>query len=285
MEQAAPFVVRISPRAQTLTFKHPLVSRVIRRPTDSNDPTKGWVGVTSEEAAILRPIRVGGASDRHAPPLFDVMTQEDAIAFQQAEMERLGLGTPENPVGGSPIQAAKIARLEAEMASMRAESSTQNARILQLLTVIAAKNDPALAEALKSASPDSLNLELAPGTAMPDSAIDPPPPDEARPAATRPPQGGGAQGGPARAAAPAAPQGAAAGQGAPKQRPGAAPPAAAAGQGAPKGAAAKKAAGEGGGPPESLTAKMRAEGTISGKAPEGGDLPEDKPGTAGADSA
>ena len=282
MEQAAPFVVRISPRAQTLTFKHPLISRVIRRPTDTNDPTKGWVGVTAEEAAILRPIRVGGASDRHAPPLFDVMTQEDAIAFQQQEMERLGLGTPENPVGGSPIQAAKIARLEGDMASLK----STNAQILALLQQMAAQSNPQLAEALKGATPESLHLDLAPGTKMPDSAIDPPPQDETRPAAARPPQGGAAQGGQVRAAAPAAaPQGAGA-QGAAKQRPGAAPPAAAA-QGGPKGAAAAKkaGAGEGGGPPESLTARMRAEGTISGKAPEGGEIADDKPGTAGADSA
>lgn len=283
MEQAAPYVVRISPRAQTLQFKHPLVSRVIRRPNDTRDPTKGWVGVSAEEAAILKPIRVGGTSDPHAPPLFDVMTQEQAIAFQQAEMARLGLGTPENPVGGSPIQAAEITRLKGEMATMRAEQQSTNARVLQLLTLIAAKSDPALAEQLKGATPDSLNLDLSPGVSMPDSAIDPRPADEGASAVPAQAQGG-QQTRPAAPPAAAAQGGSAAGQ--QKPRPGATPPAVpvqAPGGQTPK--QKKASAGEGGGPPESLTAKMRAEGVISGKPPEGGDLPEEKRGAADADTA
>lgn len=265
MDNLAPYVVRISPRAQTLTFKHPLVSQVIRKSADTRDPTKGWVGVTATEADILRPIRVGGSSDPHAPPLFEVMKQEDAIVFQQAEIARLGLGTAENPVGGSPMQAAKLAKLEAELASFKLQSATNNERVLALLTQIASKQDPALAAQLREASGESLHLDLAPGTSMPDTAIDPPPQNEntAPAAQTRPAAPPAAQGAP----------GGAQGQ-QQKARPGA--PAAAQGQ------TAKQKKGDGGGPAESLSARMRAEGTISGK-PEG-DLAEDK-GTAGAESA
>ena len=251
------YVVRISPRAQTLSFKHPLVSRVIRRPVDTRDPTKGWVMVDEDEARILRKVRVGGSSDAHAPPLFDVMTQEEAVQFQQAEMARLGLGTPENPVGGSPLQTAEIAKLKAEMAAMKAESATQNQRIINLLTMLAAKNDPALAAQLKGIAPGDLNLELNPGVSAPDSAIDPPPAEEAVVShATNAP----APPAPSKQASPHA--AAAAPPASPKQRPGGPAPAAPAPQ---QGAKEKAPKQQKEPPPESLTAKMRAEGKI-GKA-------------------
>lgn len=254
--ETSSFIVRIAPRAETLSFKHPLIARVIRKASDPRDPTKGWVTVSAEQAEILRPIRVGGTSDPTAHALFDIMTQADGLIFQQREMAKLGLGTPEHPVGGSPIQNQKIAALEGELAGMK----TQNEQILALLRSIASKTDPGLAEALRTATPDSINLELAPGVGPLPSVIDPPQQDEPVTAATA-----GAPPAPAGKSAPtaAAP---------PKNRPG-----------APGASAKPKAQGDGGGPPESLSAKLRAEGRANGR--PSGDLSDDADGEGGAHSA
>ncbi len=174
------FVARIDPSAQTYQFKHPAIPMVIRKPLDFRDPTKGWVRVSPEQAALLRPIRMGGSSDRRAPPLFEIMTQEQALLFQQAEMEKLGLGTPENPLGGTPMQAAKIRELEVELSSMKGTAEKQTAILMALL----AKLDPSMAEKLKGETAETLGLALAPATVMPASIHDvPEPPPVVKPAA------------------------------------------------------------------------------------------------------
>ena len=245
------YLVRISPRANTYSYKHPLLHMVIRKSTDPRDAQKGWVEVNEEQANILRKKRIGGGSDPHAPPLFDVMTQEEAIVLQQREMEKLGLGTPENPVGGSPAQMAKIRQLEGEVA----QTKSQNVLILGLLQAIVNKIDPALAAQLKGATPESITLDLAPPVIAPASIFAPPeaPPAPVPVAPAAPPPGpkqrpaaGGPQPGAPAAAAPK-------GGPAPKQRPGA--------------------------DPASLTSKLREEGKI-------GDVPTtDIGGNADAESA
>lgn len=222
MEQI--YVARIDPESGTLTYKNPLIPTTFRCSTDSTDPSKGWVKVSGEHAAILRKKRVGGVSDPRARPLFQVMTQDDAIHFQNIEMERRGLGSPENPVGGSPIAAARVQKLEAELSAMR----DQNAKILLMLTAMAEQKNPSLAAVLKDSTPETLALDLAPATTIPLSVAEKREADAvvAKEAEAK-----------AKASQPAPP----------KQRPGAAP------------AGGKKGAGA---DPVSLTAQMREAGKL-----------------------
>jgi hypothetical protein len=231
------YVARIAQRAQTLTYKHPLIPQVFRKPLDSRDPTKGWVRVSEEAASILRTKRIGGGSDPHLPPLFDVMTQEEAVHFQQLEMERLGLGTAENPVGGAPLAQARVRQLEGKLVALEA----QNAKILVLLAEIAAQKNPELAAALKASSPETLALDLAPATTPPLTTAEKRVADEA--AAKE-------EAAKAKAAAPPPP----------KTRPGTNQATAPATPSTTKPARAPNAASS----PASLTAKMRDAGMIGG---------------------
>lgn len=233
------YVARIAQRAQTLTYKHPNIPQVFRKPLDSRDPTKGWVRVSEEAASILRTKRIGGGSDPHLPPLFDVMTQEEAVHFQQIEMERLGLGTAENPVGGAPLAQARVRHLEGKLAAVEA----QNAKILSLLAGLVESKNPDVAAALRASSPETLALDLAPATTPPLTVAEKRVADEAaaKEEAAR-----------VKAAAPAPP----------KNRPGTGQTAAPAAQ--TKSARTPNAAAN----PASLTAKLRDAGVI-------GDVPTD----------
>jgi hypothetical protein len=234
------YVARISTRASTLTYKHPQIPHTFKKPLDPRDSGKGWFTVTAEQAAILRKKKIGGRTDDHAPPLFDVFTQEEAIVFQQREAEKLGLGTAENPVGGSPAQMAKIRDLEQKLAASQATS----AATLSMLTLLMKKVAPELLDGIAGATPETLALDLAPPVTEPASIHE----KTQAPVVTAP-----------QKPADTAPM--------KKDRPGAGAPAA-----PPAGAPAPKEKRQGpprnSNDPASLTAKMRESGQI-------GDIPTD----------
>lgn len=169
-------VARINPRAKCLHYHSALVSATFHKNTDMNDPGKGWYAVTEEEALYLSKIRDGGSSDPHVPFLFDVMTQSEATALSEVEHKKLGLGGANNPIGGSPIQQAKIADLERQVAEQNlrlAAQSDQNAKILALLTQLTGNGaNPNLAAKLEGADPSGIGLALMPPVTMPESAAD-----------------------------------------------------------------------------------------------------------------
>lgn len=169
-------VARINPRAKCLHYHSAQVSATFHKNTDMNDPGKGWYAVTEEEALYLSKIRDGGSSDPHVPFLFDVMTQSEATALSEIEHKKLGLGGANNPIGGSPIQQAKIADLErqvAEQGRLLSAQYDQNAHILALLTKLVGNgNNPAIAAKLEGVDPSGIGLALMPPVTMPENAAE-----------------------------------------------------------------------------------------------------------------
>lgn len=159
-------LARINPRAKVLQFQSRQLSQTFHKNLDMKNPSKGWVQVSPEEAAYLRKQKDNGRHEPHAPPLFDVCTQDEAIELQQREFAKLGIGNPDNPIGGNPVEQAKIRQLEAQVDSMRQQMLDQNAQILTLLRNIPGIN-PNLAESLKQADPSSIGLALRPAVEVP----------------------------------------------------------------------------------------------------------------------
>lgn len=169
-------VARINPRAKCLHYHSAQVSATFNKNTDMNDPGKGWYAVTEEEALYLSKIRDGGSSDPHVPLLFDVMTQSEATALAELEHKKLGIGGASNPIGGSPIQQAKIAELERQVQAQNiamAAQGEQNVKILALLTQLTGNGaNPALAAKLEGADPSGIGLALMAPVTMPETTAD-----------------------------------------------------------------------------------------------------------------